>query len=216
MRFRKTEARQLVGSARNLVIVSLRRNAIGIPVTENEKERKIGIRTGIATVTVTATATANGTETGTKTMIVIVTVTVIAIATATGRRTGTGTGKERGRGSETAIVIVIVIVKRTETVVRGTTVGMTTTHAGHPVTTAAIANGIGRVTRPESVATETAIGTQPEDQVRDGRTENGALGETERKIEVAMMSPERNERLMLTNEVRRYAACGFLNFSPFF
>jgi hypothetical protein len=93
---------------------------------------------------------------------------------------------------------------------------MTTTHAGHPVTTAAIANGIGKVTRPESVATETAIGTQHEDQVRDGRTENGALGETERKIEVAMMSPERNERLILMNEVRRYAACGFLSFSLIF
>jgi hypothetical protein len=195
--------RQLVASARNLVIVRLRRNATGIRVTEKETETGTGTRTGIATVTVTANANANGRErkTGTETMTAIVTVTVIATETGT----ETETGSERESESVTATATVIAIVKRTETVVPGTTVGMTTTHDGHRVTMAAIANGIGRVTRRETVVTEIVTGMRHEEQVRDGRTENGALGETERKIQVATTSRARSERLRPMSEVRRYA-----------
>jgi hypothetical protein len=169
-----------------------------------------GTGTGIATVTVTV----NGTRTGTETMIVTVIVTVIAIETANATERGRGTETETGnaRESETAtvIVIVIVIAKRIETVVPGTTAGTRTTHVGHRVTMAVIANAIGRVTRRETVETESVIGTRREDQVRGGMTRNGAVERTERKIELVMTNHGRNESLRLRSEVRRYAVYRFL------
>jgi hypothetical protein len=202
------EAQQLVASARNLVIVRPRRNvrrnakknatriATRIYVTEKEtrKGKRKKIKTGIATVIVTVNG--NARETGTKTMIV----TVIAIATAT----ATEKEKETKIGSERETETATVIVKRTETVVPGTTVGMTTTHDGHPVTTVAIANVIGIVTHREIVGTESVIVIRHEDQVRDERIENDAVGGT-KKTEVAMTSLARDERLRPMSEVRRYA-----------
>jgi hypothetical protein len=76
------------------------------------------------------------------------------------------------------------------------------------VTMAAIANGIGRVTRRETVETESVIGTGHEG-VRGGMTGNGAVEGTERKIKLVMTSG-RNESLRLTSEVRRYAVYRFL------
>jgi hypothetical protein len=60
---------------------------------------------------------------------------------------------------------MIVIAKRIETVVPGTTAGTRMTHVGHHVTMATITNGIGRVTRCETIETESVIGTRHEDQV---------------------------------------------------
>jgi len=187
-------ARQLVASARNLVIVrptrNATRNATRIYVTRiyvTEKETRKGIKTGIATVTVTGSG--NARETGTETMI------AIATATEKEKETETEIGSER----ETATAIV----KRTETVVPGITVDMTTTHGGHRVTTVVIANVIGIVIHREIAETESVIDTRHEDQVRDGKIENGAAGGTKRK-EVAMTSRARNERPRPMSEVRRY------------
>jgi hypothetical protein len=157
-------------------------SATGTLVTETERRTGIG-GTGTATVIVTtATATGTGKETGTE----IMTVTVTGIATAA------------VNGTEN----VTAIVRRKETVAPGTT-GMTTTHDGHRVTTDAIVNGVGRVTRRGTVVTETGIGMVHEDQVREGRTGNGVQEGTERKTEEATMSPERNERRRMRSEVRK-------------
>lgn len=125
------------------------------PVTVRQTENATGnhvteIERGTGTATVT-TATANGTGTG----IMTVNVTVIATATVNGTENETATA----------------IVRRRETVAPGTTVTMT--HDGHRVTTDAIVNGIGRVTRRGTVAIETENGLLHEDQVREGMTGNG-------------------------------------------
>jgi hypothetical protein len=170
-------ARRLAASAKNLVTVRQTESAIGIHATETERRR------GIRTATVT-TATANGKGKGTGTGTEIMTVTVTGIATAA----------ENGIG----------IVRRRESVGPGTT-GMMTAHDGHRVTTDAIVNGIGRVTRRGTVVTETEIGMLYEDRVRERRTGNGVQERTGRKTEEATMNLERNERQRTMSEVRK---CG--------
>ena len=125
------------------------------PVTVRQTEsatgnRAIEIERGTATATVT-TGTGTGTE--------IMTVNVTGIATAT------------VNGTENETATATAIVRRRETVAPGTTVTMT--HDGHRVTTDAIENGIGRVTRRGTVVTETVNGLLHEDQVREGMTGNG-------------------------------------------
>lgn len=186
-RFRMMVPRRLAASAKNLTVRQTE-SATGTLVTETERRTGIG-GTGTATVIVTtATATGKGKETGTE----IMTVTVTGIATAA------------VNGTEN----VTAIVRRKETVAPGTT-GMTTTHDGHRVTTDAIVNGVGRVTRRGTVVTETGIGMVHEDQVREGRTGNGVQEGTERKTEEATMSPERNERRRMRSEVRKCDAFSY-------
>ena len=156
--------------------------AIGTHATEIET----GTETETETETVT-TATANGTGTE----IMTVTVTGIATGTATENVTGTAT------------------VRRREPVAPGTT-GMTMTHDGHRVTTDAIVNEIGRVTRRGTVVTETVIGMLHEDQVREGMTGNGVQEGTKRKTEKATMTLGRSERQKTTSEVRKWVVLSCL------
>jgi len=185
-------AQQLAVSAKNLVTVRQRESATGIRATETEK------RTEIATATVTAYG--NGTETGTGIVIVkespeigteIMIVTGIVTATAT----------VIGIGTESETATVIGIVRKREGVAPGTIVGMMTRHDGRRVTTVAIVNGIGKVTRHETVVTETAIGMPRKDQARKGRTGNG-VQEGTMKTEAAAMSHERS-RSRTMSEVRK-------------
>jgi hypothetical protein len=158
-------------------------SAIGTHVTEIER----GTETETATVT---TATANGTG------------TEIMTATVTGIATGTATENETATE--------IAIVRRREPVAPGTT-GMTMTHDGHRVTTDAIVNGIGRVTRRGTVVTGTVIGILHEDQVREGMTGNGVQEGTRRKTEKATMSLGRSERQKTMSEVRKWVVFSCLN-----
>jgi hypothetical protein len=179
-RFPRTEARRLAASAKNLVIVRQTESAIGTHVTE--------IGTGTETGTGTATATtANGT--GTKTMIATETGTGIATATANGTENVTATATARRR----------------DPVAPGTT-GMTMTHDGHRVTTDAIVNGIGKVTRRRTVVTETVIGMLHEDQVRERMTGSGAQEGMRRKTEKATMTLGRSERRKTMSEVKKWVA----------
>lgn len=171
-RFPRTGARRLAASAKNLVTVRQTESATGTHVTEIEKGTETRTKTGIATATVTI---ANGTGTE------IMTVTVTGIATAT------------VNGTENETATVTAIVRRTDPVAPGTT-GMMMRHDGHRVTTDAIVNGIGRVTRRGTVVTETEIGILHEDQVREKMTGNGVQEGTRRKTEEATMSLGRGER----------------------
>jgi hypothetical protein len=172
-RFRTTGARRLAASAKNLVTARQTKSATRTHGTKIER----GTGTGIATVT---TATANGT--GTEIMTVTVTVTATV----------------NGTENETAIVRR----RRREPVAPGTT-GMTMTHDGHRVTTDAIVNGIGRVTRRRTVVTVTVIGMLHEEQVRGRMTGNGVREGTRRKTEKATMTLGRRERQKTMSEVRK-------------
>jgi hypothetical protein len=174
-----TVARQLAASGKNLT-VSQTESATGIHVIETERKRGRGRES--ATMT-TATATANGKGKGTE----IMTVTVTGIATAA------------VNGTEN---VTAAAVRRKETVVPGTT-GMMTTRDGHRVSTDAIVNGTGRMTRRGTVVTETEIGMLHEDQVRNERTGSGVQERTERKTEKATMNLERSERQRAMSEVRK-------------
>jgi hypothetical protein len=187
-KFPRTGPRRLAASAKNLVTVRQTESAIGTHVTEIERG------TGTVTVTVT-TATANGT--GTEIMTATVTVSGIATATANGTETATA------------------IVRRREAVAPGTT-GMTMMHGGRRVTTDAIVNEIGRVTRRGTVVTETVIGMLHEDQVRERMTGNGVQERTKRKTEKATMTLGRSERQKTMSEVRKWVAFSCLNQSQFF
>jgi hypothetical protein len=193
-------ARQLAASAKSL-IARQRENATR--TREKGKERRTGIRTGTVTVIVIATATANVTENGTGTETEITTVIGIVIVTANANATVTVNGTENA----TAIVTGTVVRGR-ETVAPGITADMTRTHDGHRVTTAGIVSGIGRATRRETVVTETVIGMPHEEQVREGRTENG-VQEGMRKTVVATMTRERGVRQRTMNEVRKCVAFSF-------
>ena len=160
--------------------------ATGSHVTEIERGTETETETGTATVTI---ATANGTGTE------IMTVTVTAIATGTGTENETAT--------------VTATVRRREPVALGTT-GMTMTHDGHRVTTDAIVNGIGRVTRRGTVVTETVIGMLHE-QVREGMTGNGVQEGTKRKTEKATMTLGRSEKQKTMSEVRKWVVFSYLN-----
>lgn len=179
-------ARRLAASAKSLVTVRQTESVTGTHVTEIEKGTGTRTKTGIATATVTIV---NGTGTE------IMTVTVTGIATATATVNGTE--------SETATVTAIV--RRRDPVAPGTT-GMMMRHDGHRVTTDAIVNGTGRVTRRGTVVTETVIGMQHEDQVREKMTRNGVQEGTRRKTEEATMSLGRGEREKMMSEVRKWVA----------
>ena len=189
-RFRRMVPRQLAASAKSL-IVSQTENATGIYVTETKRRR--GIEIGSATViATTATAIEKGTGTGTE----IMTVTVTGIATVDVN------GTENVNG----------IVRRRETVVLGTT-GTMTTRDGHRVSTDAIVNGTGRMTRCGTVVTETENGMQHEDQVRGKRTGSGVQEEMGRKTEKVTMSLERSERQRAMSEARKCVAFSCLSLS---
>ena len=123
--------------------------------------------------------------------------------TVTGIVTGIGIGTE----NETATVIGIVRRRRRESVAPGTTVGMMRTPDGRRVTTAAIVNGIWKVTRHETVVTKTAIGMPHKDQAREGRTGNG-VKEGTTKTGAAAMSHERG-RSRTMSEVRKCVCTQF-------
>jgi hypothetical protein len=196
--------RQLAASAKNLVTARQRESATRIRETETEK--RTGIRTRIATATANEKGIRTGTGTGTE-----ITMSVIATVTVTVTAIGTGNGNGNGNGIAIATVTVTATVKGRETVVPGTTVGMMTIHDGHRVTMAAIVNGIGRATRPENVVTETETSMPHEDQVREGRTENGVQEGMERMTEAATMSHERSVRRRAMSEVRKCVGSSFLN-----
>jgi hypothetical protein len=124
--------------------------------------------------------------------------------------TATVTGIATGTATENETATEIAIVRRREPVAPGTT-GMTMTHDGHRVTTDAIVNGIGRVTRRGTVVTGTVIGILHEDQVREGMTGNGVQEGTRRKTEKATMSLGRSERQKTMSEVRKWVAFSRLN-----
>jgi len=83
------------------------------------------------------------------------------------------------------------------------TTGMRMTHDGHRVTMDAIVNGMGRVTRRGTVATETVIDILHEDQVREGMIRNGVQEGTRRKTKKATMTLGRGERQKTMSEVRK-------------
>ena len=187
------EARPLAASAKNLATVRQRESATGICVTETEKRTET--RTEIATATVTANEKGKGTGTGTKIGTKIMTVTVIATVI--------------GIGTENETVIATAIVRGSETVAPGTIVDMRTMHDGHRVTTVATVNGIGRATRHETVVTETVIGMEHEEQVRERTTGNGVQEGTQMTTEAATRSRERGARQRTTSEVRKCVEFSF-------
>ena len=145
------------------------------------------------------------TEIGTETETEIGTATVTT-ANGTGTKTMTATVTGIATGTEN----VTATVRRREPVAPGTT-GMTMTHDGHRVTTDAIVNGIGRVTRRGTVVTETVIGMLHEDQVRERMTGSGAQEGTKRKTEKATMTLGRSERRKTMSEVRKWVTFSCLN-----